>query len=258
MANQESFLKLEGKLGDVSFRKTKKGYKAYQKTNVKQSSLLTSPKAEHILQLQREFTRASTYSKMLKDALRPVASHCQDQYLFAKLNAITRRVIIADTQHNEGDRVMNPAIAFELQNFDINTNVPLDTVLYAPMSFVFDAPSLSATLSMPPFKTNDYFKFQQEATHAKLKLSLVFVNFETGKAVVASEYAATNLQKKSETENIDLVVSASNLPTEEFAGAYAVLLLGVEFYRSVNGFENRLYGGALDSLKVLEVNQVFA
>lgn len=251
MAKQESFIKLTGKVGDITFRKTSKGYTAHQISKIDPNVLLNSPKAQILRENKAEFARSVIYSKMLRDALRPVTQFCKDKYHNGRLNAIMLRVIKLDTVNQAGLRSMNDALENELLGFEFNERNKLDGVFYPAMSITIDKPKLIAQVNIPEFKTHDYFQFNAEASFAKIKMSMVACNFETGQYSLVSE-ESTELY--ADTEN----TAALSLETTfiEPVSGYIVVLLGVEFYRNINGFLERLYQGTSDSLKVVSVASV--
>lgn len=251
MANQESFIKLTGKVGDLSFRKTSKGYTAHQKAKIDPKVLQNSPKAQVLREHKAEFTRSAIYSKMLRDAIRPITQYCKDRYHLARVNAAMLRVIKADAENPSGARKMNTTVVQELTHFEFNSNVKLDAVYFPIMEPGYDNATYTTSLKVPAFKNSDYFKFPKEATFAKLKLSMAMVDFESGESRLS--FVESEEQFKDEENTVEQNLSVS---IEQPINGYAFAFLGVEYYRNVNGFIDRLYNGVTDALKIVSVNPV--
>jgi len=72
MAQQESIIKLKGKIGDLTFYKTKDGYQARQAKGVDPSRIANDPNYQRTRENNAEFTVGANASKRLRDTLRPI------------------------------------------------------------------------------------------------------------------------------------------------------------------------------------------
>lgn len=69
MANQASFIKFEGKIGDLSFYKSREGYQVRTKGGVSASRIANDPNYARTRKNMAEFGRAGTASKLLQQSL---------------------------------------------------------------------------------------------------------------------------------------------------------------------------------------------
>jgi hypothetical protein len=73
MAKQSSYIKLEGTIGDLSFYKNRdSNYIARRKGGVTKDRLLNDPRFERTRENMKEFSRAASAAKFLKNAFREI------------------------------------------------------------------------------------------------------------------------------------------------------------------------------------------
>lgn len=248
MAIQESFIKLKGTVGDISFRKTKKGYTAFQKAKVNPNTLLNGKGSKHSRNLKQEFSRSVAYCKQLREVIRPVIQWCKDKTHMVRLNASILRAIREDIQMPEGERLFTEVGMFHLMGFDFNENSKLNTIVYEPLVTQLDFVTNKATLTIPEIVISEYFKLPEQANGFKFVICVAICDFanNTNRMVSAkSEMIDPNQAMLVETE------LSADLPAD--AKGYAITMLGVEFYRTINGFEEHLYDGGMDALQIVNV-----
>ncbi|RYD87861.1 MAG: hypothetical protein EOP54_28125, partial [Sphingobacteriales bacterium] len=97
MAQQESFIKLKGKIGDLTFFKTKDGYQAREKGGVSADRIANDPAYLRTRENNAEFGRACIGSKKLRDVLRSIILLTSDAKMANRLTSRIARIIKADT-----------------------------------------------------------------------------------------------------------------------------------------------------------------
>lgn len=72
MAKQKGIIKLQGKVGDISFYKSKDGYLAREKGGVDGQRIASDPAFQRTRENGKEFGNAGRNGKVLRNALRVV------------------------------------------------------------------------------------------------------------------------------------------------------------------------------------------
>lgn len=97
MAQQESIIKLKGKIGDLSFYKTRDGYQARTKGGVSADRIANDPKFQRTRENGAEFGRAATASKRMRSILRSVILQNADRKMPHRLLSRLMRIINQQT-----------------------------------------------------------------------------------------------------------------------------------------------------------------
>src|SRR5690606_21869104 len=129
MAQQESTIKLKGRVGDLTFYKNDKGYQVRQAKGVDPARVKKDSAFIRSRENAGEFGRAVRAAKLLRHALRPLLLHRTDSTLVNRLNSRMVRILKSDGLHGRGDRVVRPENTGMLRYFDFNCNAPLHETL---------------------------------------------------------------------------------------------------------------------------------
>lgn len=248
MALQESFIKFKGNIGDITFRKSGNGYIAYQRKKPSRKTLLNSKGSKHARNLKSEFARSTQYCKQLRDIIRPVINRCKDRYHLARLNASFLSVIKQDPYMPEGERMFNNLGMHNLIGYEFNLNSKLNHVIYAQWNFQHHKSENKITLSISDNSIADFFNAPDKATGFKIVLCTACCNFVTSESkMIVTKSDMNNLTD----EFLSTTELSVNLPSVN--DSYTITMLGVEFYREINGIVEHLYDGARDSLQIINV-----
>jgi len=125
MAQQESFIKLKGKIGDLTFFKTKDGYQAREKGGVSADRIANDPAYLRTRENNAEFGRACIGSKKLRDVLRSIILLTSDAKMANRLTSRIARIIKADTVNIRGERKVLPENLSMLKDFSFNATALL-------------------------------------------------------------------------------------------------------------------------------------
>src|SRR5690606_23503157 len=125
MAQQDSFLKLKGRIGDLTFYKTKNGHQVREKGGVIAQRIATDPKYQRTRENNADFRTASQAAKHLRDALRPVILLTYDPAMPNRLGSRMLRVVRADTENVRGEGQVQPENLPILQRFNFNAAASL-------------------------------------------------------------------------------------------------------------------------------------
>lgn len=248
MALQESLIKLNGSLGDLSFYKTTDGYLARRKTGVSAARLREDPAFIRLRENGSEFARAGKAARLIRVALRSQIKQIADKRMTSRLIKVLVRVIQADAVNVRGMRNVIDGEAELLQGFEFNANGELRQSMLMPFTTAVDRVTGALTINVDAFVPQESITFPSGATHCKIIAVASEIDFETGKHVVsASESSSIALTNQSHAA-ITLAQSVTANSTHPI-----FLAMGIVFYQQVNtqlyALANRSYN-ALAFVKV--------
>lgn len=103
MAKQSSYIKLEGTIGDLSFYKNRDSkYIARRKGGVTKDRLLNDPRFERTRENMKEFSRAASAAKFLKNAFREIEIKSNGGKLHNRLYTLANKVLKTDPVNTRG------------------------------------------------------------------------------------------------------------------------------------------------------------
>lgn len=248
MAKQKGIIKLKGKIGDLSFYKTKDGFLAREKGGVEASRIQNDPAFVRTRENGSEFGGAAKAGKLLRDAIRTMLQNASDSRVTSRLTKLMTQIKNLDTTSVRGERNVGVAIGGAqaktlLKGFDFNDRAILGSILFN--NYVVDpATGIFNLNALVPI--ND-IKAPAGATHVTLRSAWAKVDFATGD---------TDFQMSNEV-NLAIDANASNVvltPANAAAGTGTDLfLLMMEFFQEVNGIQYTLKNGAYNALSIVEV-----
>jgi len=250
MAQQKSFIKLEGRIGDLTFYKTQNGYQAREKGGVSGSRIATDPKFQRTRENNAEFGRANAAAKRLRDALRSFIQLTSDAKMTNRLNSRMSRVIKADTVSNRGERrVLNENLGI-LNNFGFNSAASLSNTFFLKIEGSLDRSTGTGTIEMPTLDPKTVISKPDGATHFQFSAALASVDFNAEEAdfrFAMEESDLLSLQDPAETMQLAPVIGAeADLPL--------FLSFGISFYQEVNGKYYPLNNGAYNALSIIKID----
>jgi len=251
MAQQKSFIKLEGRIGDLTFYKTKTGYQAREKGGVSGNRIATDPKFARTRENNAEFGRANAASKRLRDALRSFIQLTSDSRMSNRLNSRMLRVIKADTVSNRGERqVLNENLGI-LNRFGFNSAASLANTLFLKVSGSIDRTTGAGLVELPVLDPKVVIAKPEGATHFQFSTALAAVDF------LSEEADSSFAMEESEVLAIDTATEAIQLAPTLAPEAELPLFLafGISFYQEVNGKHYPLNNGAYNALSIIKVDQ---
>jgi len=88
MAKQTGLIKLKGKIGDLSFYKTKDGHLAREKGGVDAERIARDPAFIRTRENGAEFGSSASAGKLMRDALRPLIMRAADGRVTSRLTKV--------------------------------------------------------------------------------------------------------------------------------------------------------------------------
>ena len=116
MAKQTSIITLNGKIGGISFYKTKDGYQAREKGGVSKSRIMTDPRYARTRENMQEFAENASAAKLLKDAIRPAIVKISDPKLHIRLTSQMMKVLKSDLVNSRGNRKVRRRLELDFWN----------------------------------------------------------------------------------------------------------------------------------------------
>jgi hypothetical protein len=248
MARQTGIIKLKGKIGDLSFYKTKDGHLAREKGGVEADRIKNDPAFVRTRENGAEFGAAASSGKFSRDSLRPIANTASDNRVVARMTRLMTKIKNLDATSARGKRNAGVAMALAtakalLKGFEFNKNALLGSILYKP----YAVNTTTGVITIPGLVPVNDIAWPAGATHISLTGCYANLNYATNVADVKLTNVVNLL--------IDGTTTAVTLtPTAVPAGTGTkVFLLKIEFFQMVNGVQYSLKNGAYNALKVIEV-----
>jgi hypothetical protein len=248
MARQKSILKLSGKIGDLSFFKTKDGYMAREKTGVSASRIATAPEFQRTRENNAEFGRAGKACKTLRDAFRLMLQQAGDRKLVQRLTSEMMKVLKLDETSIRGQRNVLDGELEVLQGFEVNSTSLLSASFFAPYTATIDRVTGAFTVAIPAFIPSAMVGNPGGATHFRIAMGGASIDFQQQ----VSEHATTDsgYLPLNGVATAPLSLSVSLSPNS----AHPLFLgMAVEFFQEVNTVHYALNNGSSNCMSFVKV-----
>jgi hypothetical protein len=248
MARQTGIIKLEGTIGDISFYKTRDGHLARTKGGVDGERIQNDPAFQRTRENGQEFGRAGAAGRLLRTAIRQYLQKAADSRMVSRLTRDMVKVIKSDPINDRGERTVLNGDLTLLKGFEFNIGGKLASTFYTPYEATVDRVAGELKIEVPSFTPVFAIASPEGATHMKLISAGAAVNFEEdGYQTAVSQSDEIELNQIA-TPLIELV---NQLPANVTGPLF--LVLGVEFFQSINGVSYPLKNGKFNSLALIEV-----
>lgn len=253
MAQQESIIKLKGRIGDLTFYETKDGYQARQAKGVDPRRIATEPNYQRTRENNAEFTTGAAAAKRLRDTLRPMILLTYDPKMPARLFSRVMRVVKADAVNDRGERRVLPDNLGLLGQFGFNVAASLTNTLFVVPQCTVDRAAGTVTLDIPSLVPGLTIAAPKGATHFQFNFGAAVIDFDTesegnGSAIAMAESATSLLT----AETFAGTTLTAALPPETELPVF--VLFGISFYQEVNGKPYPLNNGAYNPIDVFRID----
>ncbi|WP_425638842.1 hypothetical protein ACPUEN_04450 [Algoriphagus yeomjeoni] len=248
MAKQAGVITLNGKVGRLSFYKTKDGYLAREKGGVSKSRIMNDARFARTRENLKEFADNASSAKLFRDALRPVIAKIGDKRLNLRITQVMMKVLQSDLVNNRGERMVRAGDWSLLKDMELNAASSLGSTLFLEINYT-DSPTAWA-VAIPAFVPQDFVALPKGATHLRITATGVGLDFETGARTVQTSVSDL-LSVIDPAAVISLSIDKSLIP-----GTHRAFVLSVEFVQMVNGSEYSINNGAHNAAKMVGVEQV--
>jgi hypothetical protein len=249
MAKQTGIIKLKGKIGDLSFYKTKDGHLAREKGGVDGDRIANDPAFIRTRENGKEFGSSATSGKLMRDALRPLMMRASDGRVTSRLTKVMTDIKNFDLTSARGGRnvgaaIATPAAKERLKGFNFNIRAILGSILFKPFSVNAATGEITITGLVP---TNE-IAAPAGATHMTICGAWAKIDFVQGLKVVE---ISNEFNGPLDGNAVDLVLTPGQAPAGTGTDIY---LLMIEFFQEVNGVQYSLNNGQYNALSIVEVN----
>ncbi|MBE8722690.1 hypothetical protein [Sphingobacterium pedocola] len=251
MARQESLIKLNGKIGDLSFYKDKRGYQARMKTGPTKDQINNDPRFQRTKENGQEFGRAANGSKQFRNQLRELLAQGADPQFSRRLTGRMHRVLKLDDENARGERKVLVANLPQLVGVECNLRAQLGEVFFMKARPVYDRSSGEGIFELPEMTAKKVIKALEGATHVQIQLVAAEFDAQNPDADEISIARSTYLDiGKSEVSAAE-TLSVQLLPQAESG---VILLMGISYLQHVNGGYYPLSNGMYNALTVVQVD----
>ncbi len=234
MARQKGVIKLEGRIGDLSFYKSGGDYLARSKGGVDGDRIKNDPAFARTRENGVEFGRAGKASKLLRNALKVPISKSADNRVASRLTTNLLKVIKADTTNKRGERTVLAGDLSLLQGFEFNRNNGLDDMVKVAHTVAFDRATGQATVVVDFANPNLELVKVEGGDVVRFTVGVAAVDFENNEYEV--EVVESDTVALDSTDALEVNVTSSVSANSTFP---VFVVLGAEYYQEVNG-ENYL------------------
>lgn len=251
MAKQESFIKLRGKMGDLSFYKDRnQGYRARLKGGVDASRIATDPNFQRTRENMAEFGRAANMAKKIRKQLNNLLFYFGDRSVGNRLTSLVHRIQKADTVSPRGERKFTQENSGMLRGFECNKESQLESLFSAELSTSYDRTTGEASLVIPLFNPQNAVTLLQGATHIQFVFAAAELDLES------------DFPRKPETiysESIPLIGEypgdTLDLTLQADPDHAVFLLVGIRIHQEVNGGNYTLNNAPFNALTIVAVHR---
>lgn len=250
MAKQDSFIKLNGKVGDLSFFKSKDGYQVRTKGGVSADRIKNDPGYQRTRENNAEFTEVSGASKKIRDVLRSMILLTHDPKMATRLTSRVFKMIKADTVSLRGERKVLTASFELLKDFNFNEAAPLNNTLFVSAVATIDRATGVVELNVPEITPDIHLAKPKGATHFRLTAGAALISMDD--SIEASTMLMASSPYQTLTSALPAQVLSNTLPAN--AQGAIMLVFGISFYQEVNTVYYTLNNGAFNALGTVAVD----
>lgn len=248
MAKQNGLVKIQGKLGDITYVKTKNGYLARESSTVSGSRIATDSAFQRTRENNAEFKTAAAAGKTLRRALNYPMQFAKDGKVSNRVFSAMMQVVKADGVNARGKRKVLDAQTEMLEGFELNSRAGLQSTLIPQFSSGIDRVSGTLQVNIPSLVPVAGIVAPPSGTHFSFISCGSEINFDED--TYNSDFKESDIYEWSATATPD--VSLINQVSPGSANPL-FLLLGVRFYENINGAYYPLKAGEFNPLTIIKV-----
>lgn len=249
MAKQESFIKLRGKMGDLSFYKHRRsGYQARMKGGVDSQRIASDPAFQRTRENNAEFGRAASTSKKIRQQLSNLLFYYGDSTLSNRLNSRIHQIQKADTVNPRGQRTFLQEHAGMLKGFQMREKTHLSGIFGEELETSYERSTGDAQLLISPFNPQSSVTLLPGATHIQFVLAAAELDIESEFSPKPEFIESSYIPLIGNFSGTNLLVNLNAQPENA-----VYLIAGIGFYQEVNGAYYPLQNGQFNAMTIVEV-----
>ena len=251
MGQQDGILQLKGSVGKFTFYKRDGEYLARTKGGVSKEKILNDPAFIRTRENMAEFGRAGKAGKLLRACLNGLLINCKDSSRVGRMTRAFTIVVKADATNARGLRNVIDGEAELMEGFEMNKNGALGSTFFAPFTATIDRVTGALTVSIPSFVPLNMINAPKGATHFKLNSAGTAIDFE-------NESYEVEVNSSTELPWDNTATAVLTLTNQLTANSThpLFLVLGIEFFQSLNGGMYPLKNGTFNPMAIVKVNGV--
>jgi len=246
MSKQTGLIKLDGKIGGVSFYRSDGKDLARLAKGPAKKKILTDPAFVRTRENNSEFGGSATSAKAVRLAIALALMGMSDRYMGSRLTKVFKEINVKGV----GSRGQRP-IALSgnrsmLENFEFNSKTHFSSVFDAAFSSAINTARTQATVTIPNFLPSSFIQAPEGATHFQVIAAMGVVSdysynvtsrhYEptdpTLNMLSAVAYGAITALNVTTAVNFSLVAALSGTPTMT-ATVSDVVCLGIQFFQQI-------------------------
>jgi hypothetical protein len=246
MSKQKGLIRLQGKLGGISFYKSDGEDLARLANGPSKERIDTDAAFVRTRENNTEFGGSATGAKALRLSLISVVDTMSDKRLVSRLTALFKEINLRGTGTRGQRTISVSANRVLITNLEFNKNLSFGSVFNAPFTFTNSAARNQGTITIPAFTPQSFINAPAGATHFQLITALGVVsdyayNTSTQRydptdptlntLSVSAVGAITSLTSATPV-NFSLVANLPGTPTMTATTSVAQCL-GIQFYQQV-------------------------
>jgi hypothetical protein len=247
MARVIGLFKLRGSIDDLTFRQTQDGIIAGMKPGPTRERVLSHENFALTRRNAEEFQLAIKDAQLLRHALGAALDGRTGSSMNGRMNGLFYKAARRDVTNDLGFRRAGQGTIGLLTGFNFNKQLSLEYALPIPLMHSLDVGAGSCKVEAPSFIARKRKYFPAEATHFRLVSTMVIIDFSNRKYKQAIERSELLPLRKKTPGAIGF-----EHKLEVTDGQVVVQVLGMDFYKVVDGYEEMLKGSAM---RVLEVGK---
>lgn len=251
MARQVSLVKFEGKIGDLSFYKSKFGHQARMKSGPTKEQINNDPRFQRTKENGQEFGRAANAAKQLREQLRTLLAQGADTQFSNRLTSRMHRILKADQVNERGERRVLVSNLPLLIGTEANLKAQLGEVFFLGTRPAFDRATGEGVLELPEMAARTVIKGLAGATHVQFQIVVAEfdANSSAANAVAVGRSSYIDIGKSELTAPETLRVEL-----QPQAGSAVIVLMGISYFQEVNSGYYPLSNGQYNALTIVDVD----
>ena len=222
--------KLLGTTNDMTYQKTKDGWRAKSKIAISGDRFKTAAGYARVRENMAEFSRAGKAGKLFRQAFSAVVGTVSDGRMSSRLTTAFLRIIKTDPVSDRGERSLLLGDLGSAAGFNFNAVTDFTTVFHPPYTAAVNRATGQATLTIPAFRLGDGIDIPEGASHARIFAGAALLDFEALTYVSDIKYAA---EIDLGVENVAAITLSPQVTAASTQPLFIVV--GIQYYLSTNG-----------------------
>lgn len=250
MAFQRGSVKLEGKIGDLSFYKVEDNFLAKQRGGHSKDRIAKDPSFERTRENAKEFGTASSFVKLFKLSLKQSLERSfelfSDPSLTNRLNKRINSIVKADSVNARGNRQLLSDNLLLLTGFSLNDGASLKDTFFIPLVPEWLETEKLIRFKLPRFLPKSVTDAPDEAALFQFHICATMKVNENLQSISMNSQLFP-LDTVQEAQDLDLLLGEINADA-------TIVFFGISFFSEVAGYAVPLTTPCKNALDVISVS----